>query len=242
MTYTHISVKSGYSLMESTISIPKLVQKAKYFQYQSLCLTDEAVLYGAVSFYKACMDQGIKPIIGMRISVQMEDNEQGRPCIVLAKNKTGYQQLLQLSTYLQTNQLDKLPVEQLAEYTDGVIGVISGRAFPRTDNDSIETDQQLLSQQLQKIETYFEEGDFYVGIDSELHQLQVWKEADFAYVAMQDVLYLDEQDVFAYDCLQSMRYGETWAPKRKEQLPGRSSFYFSGGNEAIISYLAGAAG
>lgn len=127
MTYTHISVKSGYSLMESTISIPKLVQKAKYFQYQSLCLTDEAVLYGAVSFYKACMDQGIKPIIGMRISVQTDDNEQEIPCIVLAKNKTGYRQLLQLSTYLQTNQLDKLPVEQLGEYTDGVIGVLSER-------------------------------------------------------------------------------------------------------------------
>ncbi|CEI84491.1 DNA polymerase III subunit alpha [Oceanobacillus oncorhynchi] len=219
MTYTHISVKSGYSLMESTISIPKLVQKAKYLQYQSLCLTDEAVLYGAVSFYKACMDQGIKPIIGMRISVQMDDNEQEIPCIVLAKNKTGYQQLLQLSTYLQTNQLDKLPVEQLGEYTDGVIGVLSGKAFLRAGNDSSETESQLLFQQLKKAEAYFEEGDFYVGIDSASHQLQIWKKADFAYVAMQNVVYLDEQDVLAYDCLQSMRFGEKWAPKRKEQLP-----------------------
>lgn len=36
---------------------------------------------------------------------------------------------------------------------------------------------------------------------------------------MQDVLYLEEQDILAYDCLQSMRFGEKWGPKRKEQLP-----------------------
>ncbi|MFD1415394.1 DNA polymerase III subunit alpha [Oceanobacillus jeddahense] len=219
MTYTHISVKSGYSLMESTISIQKLVQKAKKFHAQSLCLTDEAVLYGAVSFYKACMDQGIKPIIGMTVPVQMEGNEQSYPFIVLAKNKNGYQQLLSLSTYLQTNHMDKLPIEQLTEYTEGIIGVASGKALLQDVNDTMETDNQLLVQQMKRVESYFQTGDFYVGIDPQLHQLQLWQEMDFTYVAMQDVLYLDEQDVFAYDCLQAMRYGKHWIPKQKEQLP-----------------------
>ncbi|WP_152657351.1 DNA polymerase III subunit alpha [Oceanobacillus sp. CFH 90083] len=219
MTYTHLSVKSGYSLMESTISIQKLVQKAKKLRYQSLCLTDQAVLYGAVSFYKACMDQGIKPIIGMTVPVQMEESGSDHPFIVLAKNKAGYRQLLRLSTYLQTHHIDKLPVEQLGEYTEGVIGILSGGTFLKDNQGSVKADPGRLFQQWERAEAYFHAGDFYVGINSELHQLPLWKEADFAYVAIQDVLYLDDQDVLAYDCLQAMRYGEKWAPKRKELLP-----------------------
>lgn len=225
MTYTHISVKSGYSLMESTISIQKLVQKAKSLHYQSLCLTDEAVLYGAISFYKACIDQGIKPIIGMTVNVQMEENEPGNPFIVLAKNKTGYQQLLKLSTYLQINHIDILTVSELAKYTEGVIGILSGKAFMKDNNDSMEKiDNDLLIRQFKEAEVCFQNGDFYVGIDPGLYHLQIWKEASFSYVAMQDVLYLDEQDVLAYDCLQSMRYGEKWVPKQKELLPAGHHF------------------
>ncbi|WP_080874929.1 DNA polymerase III subunit alpha [Oceanobacillus timonensis] len=219
MTYTHISVKSGYSLMKSTISIQKLVQKAKKYHYQSLCLTDEAVLYGAVSFYKACISQGIKPIIGMTVTLQMEENEQGHPIIVLAQNKTGYQQLLKLSTYLQTSQLDKLPVKQLAAYTDGVIGILPGKSFLQVNNNLAEMDEALLFQQLKEAESCFQDGNFYIGLDAEWHQLPIWKAFDFHYVAMLDVFYLDEQDVFAYDCLQSMRLGEKWAPKKKQDLP-----------------------
>ncbi|MCT1904144.1 DNA polymerase III subunit alpha [Oceanobacillus sojae] len=224
MTYTHISVKSGYSLMESTISIQKLVQKAKSLHYQSLCLTDEAVLYGAISFYKACMEQGIKPIIGMTVHVQIEENEPENPFIVLAKNKTGYQQLLKLSTYLQTNHMDKLTASQLSKYTEGVIGVLSGKHFLQDSNHSAEADADLFFQELKKVEAYFQPGDFYIGIDSDVHQLQIWKEADFSYTAMQEVFYLDEQDVLAYDCLQSMRHGKKWVPKRKDQLPENHHF------------------
>ncbi|MFD1066052.1 DNA polymerase III subunit alpha [Oceanobacillus locisalsi] len=219
MTYTHISVKSGYSLMKSTVSIQKLVQKAKNNQYRSLCLTDEAVLYGAISFYKACMDQGIKPIIGMTVTIQIGENEQSYPIIVLAKNKTGYQQLLKLSTYLQINHLDTLPVEQLAAYTDGVIGILPGKSYLPAKNVLEEQDKAMVFQQLREAASCFQGGDFYVGMDAETHLLPLWKEADFSYVAIQDVLYLDEQDVFAYDCLQAMRTGEKWVPQSKENLP-----------------------
>ncbi|GIO22400.1 DNA polymerase III subunit alpha [Oceanobacillus sp. J11TS1] len=224
MTYTHISVKSGYSLMESTISIPKLVQKAKKLHYQNLCLTDEAVLYGAISFYKACMEQGIKPIIGMTVTVQLEENEAGSPLILLAKNKVGYQQLLRLSTYLQTHHLDKLSIEQLGDFTKGIIGIQSVKPFMENNNCFIETNKEQLFQQLQKVEACFLRGEFYVGIDSSMHHLSAWREASFSYVAIHEVLYLDEQDVLAYDCLQSMRHGEKWVPKSKEFLPAGHHF------------------
>ncbi len=96
------------------------------------------------------MDQGIKPIIGMTVNVQIEENEPGNPFIVLAKNKTGYQQLLKLSTYLQTNHIDILTASQLSKYTEGVIGVLSGKHFLQGSNHSAEADTGLFFQELKK--------------------------------------------------------------------------------------------
>ena len=50
MSFTHLQVKSGYSLMNSTITIPKLVERAHELNFDALALTDEGVLYGAIPF------------------------------------------------------------------------------------------------------------------------------------------------------------------------------------------------
>src|SRR5699024_2493171 len=99
MSFTHLQVRSGYSLMESTITIDQLVKKASDLQFQSLALTDEHVLYGAIKFYKACLAYNIKPIIGMIITV-INDDQNEESCILLAKNNTGYKNLIRLSTRL----------------------------------------------------------------------------------------------------------------------------------------------
>src|SRR5690625_1267617 len=98
MTFTHLHVHSGYTFMGSTITIPKLIERAKQLKFKALALTDHHVLHGAVEFYKACIKANIKPIIGMTVTVT-DPSEREETVILLAKNNYGYRELMQLSTF-----------------------------------------------------------------------------------------------------------------------------------------------
>ena len=70
---THLFVRSGYTVLNSTISIQELVSYTKQLGYQSIALCDHNVMYGSVFFYDCCIKEGIKPIIGMELDCQYED-------------------------------------------------------------------------------------------------------------------------------------------------------------------------
>ena len=100
--FVPLQVMSTYSLLQSTNRIPKLVQTAKDRGYTALALTDKNVMYGVVAFYNACQEAGIKPILGLTLTVQATgDATQPTDLIFLARDFTGYQQLMRLSTAYQ---------------------------------------------------------------------------------------------------------------------------------------------
>src|SRR5690625_7206326 len=123
MSFTHLQVKSGYSLMESSITIDKLVKKAKELQFKSLALTDHHVLHGAIPFYKACSHYDIKPIIGMTVNVEEQDGKTEQ-CILLAENNDGYQQLIHISTELNTTDIEAIKKEELSHFSKGLICIL----------------------------------------------------------------------------------------------------------------------
>src|SRR5690625_4584961 len=92
LSFTHLQVRSGYSFFNSTITIDKLVERAYELGFHSLALTDENVLYGAISFYNACKKRNIKPILGIIVSIKEGDDN--TPIILLAENNDGYRQLM----------------------------------------------------------------------------------------------------------------------------------------------------
>jgi len=86
--------------------IDDLIGEAKKLGLESLALTDNGNLYGAIEFYKACKAKGIKPIIGVDFYVAARsrkdmqagiDNRRTR-LVLLAMNETGYKNLVQLVT------------------------------------------------------------------------------------------------------------------------------------------------
>lgn len=216
MSFTHLQIRSGYSLMNSTITIDKLVEQAKKLQFDALALTDESVLYGAIPFYKACKKAGIQPIIGMVIHVASTNIKE--PCIVLAKNNTGYEQLIALSTKIQTKEEKTITKEELMEFTGGLIGILPvfGSSFA----------EPLLTPDFKKVEemlniwtAIFEENSFYLGVQdhgigTEYRLNQMVKHYQDAYpcmaVAIQDVRYLDNTGIKAFSCFQTMAKGEKW--------------------------------
>ena len=104
--FTHLHVHSEFSLLDGLGRITDLVDSAAQQGFDSLAITDHGALYGAVGFYQACVNKGIKPIIGVetyvarRSMTEKEGKADAQPfhLILLAKDDVGYRNLCRLVT------------------------------------------------------------------------------------------------------------------------------------------------
>ncbi|WP_100012088.1 DNA polymerase III subunit alpha [Lentibacillus sediminis] len=214
MAYIPLQVKSGYSLMNSTITIPKLIKQAKELKLDALALADEQVLYGAIPFYKACMAAGIKPVIGMSTAVILED-EYRADCVLLAKNNEGYHSLIHITTAIQQKQAPGISLEELKQHATGLICLLPASDPALARLLLTETHDQTAAY-LHKWTSAFAEGNFYLGVSQDeqeqtqrLHySLKAFQENyQIPAAAVQEVRYLDEKDKEAYSWLQAMKQG-----------------------------------
>ena len=102
-SFVHLHVHTEYSLLDGLTKIKQLVSSAKDMNMTSIAITDHGVMYGAIEFYKACLKENIKPIIGCEVYVSPKSrfiktpaNKKNYHLTLLAKNKQGYIMLSQL--------------------------------------------------------------------------------------------------------------------------------------------------
>ncbi|MEI3596971.1 MULTISPECIES: DNA polymerase III subunit alpha [unclassified Oceanobacillus] len=213
MSYIHLQVRSGYSLMNSTITIEKLLNKAKELQFPALALTDEGVLYGTIPFYRACQKAGIKPIIGLIVPVATDEQGSVSKLTLLAKDNNGYHQLMRLSTFLQTEDRAALSLEDLANHSAELIGILPLKDTELSSKLS-ENSFQDVKEYLHAFEGLFGAEDFYIGIEEGGRSTTLLKAYADTYptniTAITDVHYLEEKDVYSYDCLLAMRSSRQW--------------------------------
>lgn len=115
----HLNVHTSYDLLHSTIAIPELVAHVKSLGQTAVAITDLNVLFGVQSFYKACIEQDIKPIIGMEVI--LNDGIDNCRAVLLAKNNNGFKQLIQLSSRIQLKQIKTITVDVLSQYVEHLI-------------------------------------------------------------------------------------------------------------------------
>ncbi|MCK4805945.1 MAG: PHP domain-containing protein, partial [Candidatus Pacebacteria bacterium] len=134
MYFTHLHVHSHYSLLDGLAHPEQLLKQAKEMGLDALALTDHGVMYGAIEFYSFAKKMGIKPIIGCEVYLAPRSLTDKTPkvdaklyhLILLAKNKTGYRNLLKLVTigelegFYYKPRIDK---EVLKKYSDGLIAL-----------------------------------------------------------------------------------------------------------------------
>jgi len=123
MSFTHLQVRSGYSFLDSTITIERLIKKASELNFQALALTDEEVLYGTIPFYKACLKHNLKPLIGMIINLD-QTQEEVEQCILFAKNNNGFRQLSKISTIIQKGEQTGIEIETLRQHTNDFLCIL----------------------------------------------------------------------------------------------------------------------
>ena len=109
--YTPLYIKTDNSLQESLIKIKDLIEFAKKNNIKSLTITDSN-MYGVMDFYKMCITNTIKPIIGLEIEYK------SHKLVLYAINYEGYKNLIKLCTIKSERPLD---LEDIKKYSDNLV-------------------------------------------------------------------------------------------------------------------------
>ncbi len=131
--FVHLHCHTHYSLLDGANRIPDLVKKVKGAGMNSVAITDHGNLYGALEFYNECRSHDVNPIIGYEAYVAPKDRrdrnatrmrEASFHLTLLALNRTGFQNLVRMSTvaflegFYYKPRIDK---ELLAAHREGLI-------------------------------------------------------------------------------------------------------------------------
>src|SRR6056297_3575125 len=100
-SYIHLSVHTEYSLADSVLRIKPLMKALKKHHAPAVALTDQCNLFAMVKFYKAALQAGIKPIIGVDAWLHDPDphsnaSEAPARVLFLCQNEIGYRNLTRL--------------------------------------------------------------------------------------------------------------------------------------------------
>ena len=117
--YIPIGIKSDYSLLQSLIKIPDLISYLLKHNIMACGILDDN-LFGSICFYKECIKNNIKPIIGLDVCIQ------DKHIYLYAKNYQGYKSLLKINTIKQQRELQ---YTDLISYKKDVICVLPYRSI-----------------------------------------------------------------------------------------------------------------
>ncbi|NRD76097.1 DNA polymerase III subunit alpha [Bacillus sp. BRMEA1] len=233
MSFIHLQVYSAYSLLTSTASVQDLVQDAGKKGFRALALTDRNVMYGAIEFYKLCRNHQIKPIMGLTVDIAGALDDNGSyPLVLLAENNQGFNNLLKISSAVQTKADNGLPLKWLKSYSEGLIAITPG-----IDG---EIEQAILAGKmdeareiLHKYTAIFGSNRLFMSLQN--HQLEqeknlykqlylLSKEMGIPLVATNHVCYLEEEDSFSQECLLAIKNGDKLQDENRKKL-GSDQFY-----------------
>ena len=230
MNFVHLHNHSHYSLLDGLMKIDEFVEAAKKMGMDAIALTDHGNLYGAVEFYKKAKKEGVKPILGMeaylapksRFDKNSIDSERYYHLTLLAKNETGWKNLIQLATkanlegFYYKPRVDK---EILKKYGEGIVA-LSGCPAGEIPRLLAKGKEEEAEKALEEYRNIFGE-DFYIEIwnQPKIKEMAALlpKIVDFAkrmgvpLVATQDTHYLRKEDSFFHDILLAVQTGNRLA-------------------------------
>ncbi len=223
--FAHLHLHTEFSLLDGLARINKLVDIVKERGWKSVAITDHGNMYGVIKFFEACVQKGIKPIIGEEFYIchdrkSKTNREDTGHLILLAKNNKGYQNLLKLSSFAYLEGMyykPRVDYEILEKYSEGLICLSACLAG--------HIPQLILKRQYEeaeKLALWFKnvfKDDFYLEIQN--HNIPEEKEVlikltemseklNIPLVATNDVHYLYKEDHELQDVLMCVQMGKTF--------------------------------
>ena len=164
-SFTHLHVHTEYSMLDGAARIAEVVAAAVEDGQPAIGITDHGNMYGILDFYRACKDQGIKPVLGSELYMAHESRHE-RPSrrgrlddgggdveggsklyyhlTALAETDTGYRNLIQLASraflegYYYKPRVDW---ELLEDHSEGLIvttGCLGGHVLQHLLRDDFD--------------------------------------------------------------------------------------------------------
>jgi DNA polymerase-3 subunit alpha len=251
--FVHLHLHTDHSLLDGAIKIAPLAQRAAELKMPAVAITDHGNLYGSLAFYHKMRDAGVKPIIGIEAYIarnsrhdrgaeKLDPGDRATNHIVLlAKNLTGYHNLVKLSSFAYIEGFWRKPRidrELLAKYSEGIIGLsacISGVPPHLLLRDKFD-EAARASLEFQDI---LGKGNYYLeiqehGLDAQNRirkpLVELSKKTGIPMVATNDSHYLMDTDVKAHDTLLCIGTGKTINDPNRLTY-GSPKYYFRSAEE-----------
>lgn len=229
MSFIHLHVHSHYSLLDGLTKIDELVESAKEDNAPAIALTDHGIMYGAIEFYQKCLKSDIKPIIGLEAYLApgsrfdkftREDEKKNYHLLLLAKNGTGYKNMVKLASIGHLEGFyykPRIDWEVLERHSEGLIACTACLAgeIPQL---IMSGKQEKARKRITEYNDLFGQGNFYLElqhhpglpeqepVNQEL--IRFSKELGVPVVATNDIHYLRKEDAEVQDillCLQNKK-------------------------------------
>ncbi|KAF1303329.1 DNA polymerase III subunit alpha [Enterococcus saccharolyticus] len=213
MNATQLTAVTSYSLLQSTIQIPQYVQQAKQLGYQQLGITDVNNLHGALEFFQSCQKEGVKPLIGLLLTYQSVITEQEHELFFFAKNLSGYQLLMKLSS--QKMITGTIEITNFA--SSDVYIILPEQSEVHT---LLMEDSKLGEEKIQQWQQLFGKENIFYGVGYQQNvaaKVQDWMQHhEVRPVAYQLIDTLHEEETFAVNVLHHIKNGTQITDLREE--------------------------
>ncbi len=249
-SFVHLHNHSQYSLLDGAQRLEEMVEQAVRFGMPALAITDHGNLFGAIPFFDAAAEKGIKPILGCESYIAPGSRTDRTPSgpgrkpyyhlLLLARDQEGYHNLMKLSTagflegYYYRPRIDR---DILARHAAGLIGTSTclGGEIPQLIMNGNPGRARDVAGEYREI---FGAGNFFLEIqDQGLPEekavnpvlIDIGKRLDIPLLATNDCHFLHKEDHFAHDILICIQTGKT--VKDAERMRFTQEHYFKSPEE-----------
>lgn len=217
-----LHVHTEYSLLDGAIRVSDLVNFAKENNMPAIAITDHGVMYGDMELYTTAKEAGIKPILGCEFYVHDGDIEEhdknNNPCyhlVLLAKDKTGYANIIKLTSVAWCKGRyvkPRINWELIKEHHEGLIclsACLGGEVLQHLIKNEVEKAKEVAK----RYKDLFGD-DYYIelqdhGLDEQKRTnpqlIQIAKELGIKMVITNDSHYLRREDADMHDTLLCMQ-------------------------------------
>ncbi|MBX3186937.1 MAG: DNA polymerase III subunit alpha [Labilithrix sp.] len=228
--FVHLHVHSQYSMLDGAVKVKNLVKQVQKQGMSAVALTDHGNMFGAISFYKAAKEAGVKAILGAELEVVVSSSRgHGHHLPLLAATEEGYKNLVWLVSrgYVEpdpagTPGVPCVPLSALEGRTKGLVG-LTGCMGGVVAQAVLEEGATAGSKMLGKLKELFEPGSLYVELqDHGLPEqpilkgilVDLAKQAGLPLVATNDVHYGVREDAEAHLYLSCIKTGRSYEEAR----------------------------
>jgi len=234
-SFVHLDIHTAYSLGEGIVRVEALAKHASNAGIPAVAITDTLNFYAAVKFYRACIDNGVKPLLGVDVKLGGANAKELGRLILLCRNNSGYRAICGLLTEAYTSEdsgtsvlISKDKIDSIAENLIAISPGIDGEIGWLLKLGRRDDAQDVVRHYMNVFQ-----GSFYIEItrtgrtgeeEFETQALEFAEHLQVPLVAGNAVRFLQEEDFVGHDIRVCIARGSTLDDPRRPRSYTESQY------------------